>query len=473
MSHTITARIHPDSLKRVTRMYKAGLDDVLSELFQNARRAAALIRVRFDPEGPTLAVEDNGCGIADPQVLLSFGENGWDESLTRREDAAGTGFACLSRFHSRVTSKAAATDAFQVSLEPDHFLGVKPAVVTSPEHATGKTGTLVTIALNRDYADAESLLSLTQWAARYLNVPVVYESSGTDIPCPQEPFLKESLHTADWRGLRLAVYPRHARQACSANLNYFGHTLEAPLPHLTLLDDTVLDVAVDVEDCPELELVLPARKSVVQGDFLKALQERARKLLFETVPKTGYPHVAFKDFSEARSLGIDIQPPPPRLPPWTPSPADQTDFPRHPRNHPESLPEGAFIRRAVTYSKRLFATMAATKFILLAFTDASSDSATRQQLSREPSRCQPGVTTGPQKASNDLARRIFAPVQTPTGTVFVDCGRSARIWNPAFVESRGVLRPPPVPIACTFSLLFRSYKCGNRQPASPRDAVQH
>ena len=45
----------------------------------------------------TVTIADDGSGIADPAVLLSFGENGWSDDLVRREDAAGFGFASLSR----------------------------------------------------------------------------------------------------------------------------------------------------------------------------------------------------------------------------------------------------------------------------------------------------------------------------------------------------------------------------------------
>ena len=38
----------------------------------------------------TVTIADDGSGIADPAVLLSFGENGWSDDLVRREDAAGS-----------------------------------------------------------------------------------------------------------------------------------------------------------------------------------------------------------------------------------------------------------------------------------------------------------------------------------------------------------------------------------------------
>ena len=93
---TIRARIHDSAIRRVTRTFAATLADIFTETLQNSRRAGAT-RVRVAVTGPadtgplTVTVTDDGAGIADPAVLLSFGENGWSEDLVRREDAAGMG----------------------------------------------------------------------------------------------------------------------------------------------------------------------------------------------------------------------------------------------------------------------------------------------------------------------------------------------------------------------------------------------
>ena len=99
------------ALSRVTRMYAAGLADVFTETLQNSRRAGATsVRVTIDATEDTpgvlaVTVTDDGAGIADPAVLLSFGENGWSEDLVRREDAAGMGFLSLARRGCTVASR--------------------------------------------------------------------------------------------------------------------------------------------------------------------------------------------------------------------------------------------------------------------------------------------------------------------------------------------------------------------------------
>ena len=146
---TIRARIHESAVRRITRTYAATLAEIFLEKLQNARRAGAT-RVRIavartaphatepgETPGKTayiVTLADDGAGIADPAVLLSFGENGWPEDLVRREDAAGFGFASLSRRGCTVSSRPRAPDGtvspgWTIALAPEHFLGDADAEV--------------------------------------------------------------------------------------------------------------------------------------------------------------------------------------------------------------------------------------------------------------------------------------------------------------------------------------------------------
>ena len=156
MNRTIRARIHESAVKRVTRIYAATLADIFAETLQNSRRAGAT-RVRIAVSGSsgapdaaepyfTVTVADDGAGIADPAVLLSFGENGWDDALVRREDAAGFGFASLARRNCTVSSRPRSTDreiapGWRVELAPEHFLGEADAEVRADEQAPYPQGT--------------------------------------------------------------------------------------------------------------------------------------------------------------------------------------------------------------------------------------------------------------------------------------------------------------------------------------------
>ena len=129
----IRARIHERALSRVTKLFNAGLGDIFAELFQNARRAGAgridvtVERIPSQFEGDRLVtVIDDGAGIADPAVLLSFGESGWDAGTAEREDAAGMGLLSLARRGCVVRSRVrceATQPGWRLLLTPDHFLG--------------------------------------------------------------------------------------------------------------------------------------------------------------------------------------------------------------------------------------------------------------------------------------------------------------------------------------------------------------
>ena len=137
---TIRARIHDSAIRRVTRIYASTLSDVMTEALQNSRRAdATQVRIAVGTLADrssgeprfSVTIADDGSGIADPAVLLSFGENGWSDDLVRREDAAGFGFASLSRRGCTVVSRPRSPDGqtqpgWRVDLAPEHFLGETP-----------------------------------------------------------------------------------------------------------------------------------------------------------------------------------------------------------------------------------------------------------------------------------------------------------------------------------------------------------
>ena len=155
MNRNIRARIHESAVKRVTRIYAATAAEILAEILQNSRRAGATrvhIAVAAHAAHPaaiaagtgetplTVTIADDGAGIADPAVLLSFGENGWDDALVRREDAAGFGFASLARRNCAVSSRPRSPNGeillgWRVELVPEHFLGEVDAEVRADEDA--------------------------------------------------------------------------------------------------------------------------------------------------------------------------------------------------------------------------------------------------------------------------------------------------------------------------------------------------
>ena len=352
MNRTIRARIHESAVKRVTRIYAATLSEILVEALQNSRRAGAA-RVRIAVAAPaaqpddaatgtgeaplTVTVADDGSGIADPAVLLSFGENGWDDATVRREDAAGFGFASLARRDCAVSSRPRSPNpemspGWQVSLSPQHFLGDAEAEVHADETAPFPHGTAIS------FQTAESIVAIrhaAENAARHFPLPVIFED-GTDgraepEELPRRAFLDGTVHAERWRGLVFGVFRARRAGYRDPDLNFFGLTLPVGLPTVETVHGATWTVFADVADCPDLELVLPARKEAVENDFLKDMREAARLAVYRAMAADPDPRPAFEDWSRAHEAGIDIAPPPALLRPWRPCAADFNDWREAPK----------------------------------------------------------------------------------------------------------------------------------------------
>ena len=343
MNRTIRARIHESAVKRVTRIYAATLADIFAEILQNSRRAGA-VRVGISVAAPTaqpgeaatgteetpltVTIADDGAGIADPDILLSFGENGWDDALVRREDAAGFGFASLARRNCAVSSKPRSPDGefapgWRVDLAPEHFLGEADAEVHIGEEAPFPHGTAIS------FQATESIVAIrhaAENAAHHFPLPVIFED-GTDgratpEELPRRAFLDGAVHAEPWQGLVFGVFRSRRTGYRDPDLNFFGLTLPVGLPAVETVHGATWTVLADVADCPDLELVLPARKEAVENAFLKEMREAARLAVYRAMAADPDPRPAFEDRARAREAGIDIVPPPALLRPWRPCVAD-------------------------------------------------------------------------------------------------------------------------------------------------------
>ena len=347
MTRTIHARIHETAVKRVTRIYAATLADIFAETLQNSRRADAT-RVRISVSASTVrpdetaaatgetpftvTITDNGAGIADPAVLLSFGENGWDDALVRREDAAGFGFASLARRNCTVSSRPRSLDGemvpgWRVQLAPEHFLGEADAEVHADNEAPYPWGTAISFEATEAIA---AIRNAAENAARHFPLPVVFDDTtdeGTAAEeLPRRAFLDGAVHAEPWRGLVFGVFRNRRDGYRDPDLNFFGLTLTTGLPKVETVHGATWSVLADVDDCPDLELVLPARKEAVENAFLKDMRNAARLAIYRAMAADPSPRPAFEDWTRARDAGIDIAPPPAVLRPWRPSIADCNDW---------------------------------------------------------------------------------------------------------------------------------------------------
>ena len=338
---TIRARIHDSAIRRVTRIYASTLSDVMSEALQNSRRADATrvriaVATRTDHAGPetrfTVTIADDGAGIADPAVLLSFGENGWSDDLVRREDAAGFGFASLSRRGCTVSSRPRSPDdsampGWRVDLAPEHFLGDAEAEIHPDEGAPFPHGTSISFQASQPTA---AIRNAAENATRHYPLPVFYEEIPSSQPGGEQldrrAFLDGAVHAEPWRGLAFGVFRDRHHGYNDPDLNFHGLILPVRLPTVESVHAGIWSARADIGDCPDLELVLPARKEAVENDFLKEMQSAARLAIYRAMAAESSPRPAFEDWKRAREASIDIAPPPAVLRPWRPAVADVDDW---------------------------------------------------------------------------------------------------------------------------------------------------
>ena len=140
-SATIRARVGASAIDKVTRLFSAGLADIFTETLQNSRRGGAnRVAATIEQDGDTTRVTlaDDGVGIADPAVLLTFGESAWKDGIAEDEDPAGFGLLALSRRGCTLRWRVPGQDpspGCRLVLEPAHFLGRDAAHVVPDDSA--------------------------------------------------------------------------------------------------------------------------------------------------------------------------------------------------------------------------------------------------------------------------------------------------------------------------------------------------
>ena len=325
----VRARVHPRALDHMTRYFDATAPSAFVELIQNARRAGARhVDIAVEPVEParcedtlTVTVRDNGRGIADPAVLLSFGESHWDGDISRTERAAGMGIACLARRGCTVSSRTRTPSSrpesgWRMTLEPDHFLGKSAATAVPDSTAPSPCGTCVTF-LATESLDA--LKAAVAAAARYAPLWVSFNGEYLE----RRDFLAGALRTELWEGLTLAVIEASHPPYAQSDLNFHGLLLNVRLPDVHALNGRIWTVRTEAGDCPDLELMLPARTHAVENAFLERLRDEARLAIYRALALLDPPPpVAFQDHARAAAAGIELPEPPAELRSWIPPMAD-------------------------------------------------------------------------------------------------------------------------------------------------------
>ncbi|SNS68675.1 hypothetical protein SAMN06295912_11280 [Sphingomonas laterariae] len=316
---TIHTRIGQSLLTKIGRLYNGGVADVLAEIIQNSRRAGAtridIAKVERE-HGPVLHIRDDGRGIADPAKFLTLGDSGWNEDIARSEDPAGMGVFSLAGRRIAVQSHAAELGAgWQATITPDAWESGKALDLAPSDIAEGTQ-----IEIDMPESWAITLDQAVKDAARFFPVPIWF---GGD-RLPQESFLAGAKRIETWNGCSIGIFAdEHLIQREKPRINFHGLTVPCRLPHIHDADSgRGFYAKVDILDAPALQLVLPARKEMVQNAALDALREACEAAIFRTIAREGHHRLSFADWERAKALGVDLPEAAPWLPAWTPRTAE-------------------------------------------------------------------------------------------------------------------------------------------------------
>lgn len=301
---TIEARVSQSAITKVTRLFNGTIADVLQELLQNARRAGAKeIRIDLvDRNGqPTLLIRDDGSGIADPAALVTLGHSGWNAAIARREDPAGMGVFSLAGHHVAVRSHSSVLGGWQVDIPADAWQGGVPLAV---EPCTIAKGTEICLALPEAWV--AGLEQAVKHAAQYFPLPVHF---GDGLLARQD-FLADAHRIEHWHGCRIGVLRNkdHDHDGAEApRINFHGVRVPCRLPMVSEIGSFGKWTArVEIIDAPALQLVLPARKEMVENTALADLRRAVARAIYRTIAFEPSHRLSFKDWQQAAELGIPL-----------------------------------------------------------------------------------------------------------------------------------------------------------------------
>ncbi|AJA07261.1 ATP-binding protein [Sphingobium sp. H39-3-25] len=319
---TIRPEVGQSLITKVSRLFNGTLGDVLQELFQNSRRAGARaihVAIYNLPAGTALSIYDDGCGIDDPANLLKLGDSGWQQDIRAREDPAGMGVFSLAGRDVLVRSwSRAAGRGWGVHIPADGWEGAVPLAI---EPCGIVRGTEIQIMLPAAWE--EQLSSALRLAARYFPLPVHFE--GAQLPC--EDFLTGAGQIEEWEGCRIGIFHDGTTEAVhTPRINFHGVTVASRLPTLSEIETPHnWRVRVDIVDAPALQLVLPARKEMVENEALSRLREAAEIALYRAIAREKSHRLSYKAWARARDLGVALPEAEPWLNAWTPTIADTSN----------------------------------------------------------------------------------------------------------------------------------------------------
>lgn len=312
----VRSQVDPAAVTKVTRLFNNTIGDVLAELFQNARRAGATtvsLQTSGSKDAPWLSVADDGAGITDPSVVLALGRSGWDGEVARREDPAGMGVFSLAGRRVIIRSRPnTATAGWSIDIPPEAWEDGTPIPVAAFD---GPIGTEIAFALDGPWAIA--LDNAARTSARHC--PLLVVLNGEELK--REDWLAGAAAVFEDNGVRIGVFDDRRSNRVSHSVNFHGVTVSGCFD--TIAEKDVQWCAlVDIVDAPQLQLVLPARKEMVENEALAHLRLAVRRAIYRHIATRPDHTLPFERWSDAANIGVNLPEARAVLTAWEPASAD-------------------------------------------------------------------------------------------------------------------------------------------------------
>lgn len=344
----IRAEVGDGTLDKLAAFWKASLRETVEQIVQNARRAGAgRIRIETgdaEPYGWRIRIEDDGCGCADPAVLLAFGATGW----TNGEEGAGVGFHALAATGCEVESHpqgAPGGAGWRTSLEPEHFRGREEAVVEDVGARQGGLaphGTTVTFRTGEE-VHKDRLAEAIRDATRYLPAKLTVTLDGE--PVERRSVLDKAARIETTPHGRVGIHRDKYLQG-NGVLSFHGVRAWMPAggPRVVPMDPdrglapgpVALHASAEVHQHGGLRVTLPRRDRLVDNDAAADLEATMSRLLHEELAALADERIRDADgrtlrvvpthaqHEEIRRLGIAMRSPSPLAPRWRAPRPDRT-----------------------------------------------------------------------------------------------------------------------------------------------------
>jgi hypothetical protein len=322
-NEVIRGRADVGLLRKADRLFRNDGAGTFVEVLQNARRAGAksiavTIEECRDAVGYCIvAVQDDGEGIQNFQSLVTLGESGWSAETQQVEDPAGMGFYSLCLSGVEVFSRG-----FYANITPDVFLGKADAEVQQDEECFQGTRLRFT-----RQSSKEALTAALKRVAKFY--PLDVRLNGEALP--RYDFLEGAIHREVIDGIEVGFATKFAHNwdpYKDDNWNFYGALIHEPaLSFIGMLIDGRKDclyARFNVIESGRVKLQLPDRRSVIQDDFLKQFEKKARAAAYRCFAMQPQHALPYKDWLEAKELGVPLPEAASLLTSWSASACDPT-----------------------------------------------------------------------------------------------------------------------------------------------------